>query len=268
MIDIHCHILPGLDDGARSPDEAIQMAQHAIKDGITKVVATPHLFRGNSRSLDPIRIEQERLRLMSYLRKKNLDIEIYSGAEVHISHDILAQIKEQSQDLTINRGSYLLVEFPSSHVFSNTKDLFFNLRSEGIIPIIAHPERNSVFRERSERLYELVLMGALVQANSGSFLGTYGMKVRDAVFRFLHANLIHFIGSDAHDISSLPINLSDSYELISTTVGNTVAEALFEHNPLAVIEDRELSICPEPIEPTTAARSLKVKVPKFLWKSH
>jgi protein-tyrosine phosphatase len=156
MIDLHSHILPGLDDGAQSMEESLEMAKIAERDGVEKIVATPHLFRGNFiyEDLGIIGnfiyedlgiIEIKRSELSQVLKENNIHVEILAGAEVHVSHNLIDEIRKNRENLVLNQSSYMVVEFPSDLIFSGAKNLFFELMSEGIIPIIAHPERNSVF---------------------------------------------------------------------------------------------------------------------------
>jgi len=161
----------------------------------------------------------------------------------------------------------MFVEFPSEHVFSGVKELFFELMSEGIMPIIAHPERNSVFARNPSFLYELVQVGALTQANSGSFSGIYGSEAEEAVFRFLELNLIHFIGSDGHNRRSLVPRLSEAVKRAEIVLGKKEAKALVADNPRAVLEDREIPYLPEPVNPNEIQKKIKMKIPFFKVRS-
>jgi len=261
MIDLHCHILPGLDDGAESLDEAVEMARIAERDGIEKIVVTPHLFRDNFVHEDLSIIEERRRELSKALEANNIQIEILEGAEVHISHNLIDEIRKNRNYLVLNKSSYMFVEFPSDHVFSGVKELFFELMSEGIIPIIAHPERNSVFVRNPSFLFELVQKGALVQVNSGSFSSVYGRDAEEAVFRFLELNLIHFIGSDAHNTRSMAPRLSEAVKNVEYVIGEERARALVNDNPRAVLDDKEIPYLPEAINPEKRGKKLRVGLP-------
>jgi len=263
MIDLHCHILPGLDDGAENLEEAVEMAGIAERDGIEKIVATPHFFRNNFVHEDLGIIEERCRELSSALEAKNIKVEILSVAEVLISHNLIDEIRKNRSYLVLNQSSYMFVEFPSEHVFSGVKELFFELMSEGIMPIIAHPERNSVFARNPSFLYELVQMGVLTQANSGSFSGIYGSKAEEAVFRFLELNLIHFIGSDGHNRRSLVPRLSEAVKRAEIVLGKKEAKALVKDNPKAVLEDREIPYLPEVLNPAERERKFKFKIPSI-----
>ena len=248
MIDIHSHILPGLDDGAESLEEAIEMARIAESEGIEKIVATPHLFRDIYRYDDLSIIEKKKKELNNVLAAKRIRVEILAGAEVHICHNLINEVTKHRRALSLNKSSYMCVEFPSDHVFSGAKELFFELMSEEVIPIIAHPERNSVFVRNPLLLNELIQMGALAQANSHSFTGIYGRETEEAAFHFIELNLIHIVGSDSHNIKSLAPRLIETVKKIKALKGEEMARALVCDNPMAVIENREIPFLPEPME--------------------
>lgn len=263
MIDLHCHILPGLDDGANTLYEAVEMARMAEEDGIRKIVATPHLFRGEFTPKDLGLIEEKKQEFVKALEKMNINIEVFTGAEVHISHNLIDKIKKNRGFLVINQSSYMFVEFPSEHVFSGVKDLFFNLMSEGITPVITHPERNSIFIRNPSLLYELVQMGAFCQANSGSFMGLYGIRSQQAVYKFLELGLVHFIASDCHNTRSIIPKLSEAVVRASEVVGEANAAALVMDNPQAVLDNQEIPYFPAPVSPGEKEKSLKIKIPSF-----
>lgn len=263
MIDLHCHILPGLDDGAKSLEEAVEMARIAEEEGIERIVATPHLFRENYLYEDLGIIEEKRKELHRALEAGNIHVQLFCGAEVHIAHNLMEEIRKNRSSLVINRSSYMFVEFPSRHVFSGVKELFFELMSEGIIPIIAHPERNSVFVRNPSFLYELVQMGSLAQANRGSLSGIYGREAEQAVCRFLEMNLIHFIGSDGHNTNALAPRLSEAKKMAEGIIGKEGAMALVKDNPGAVLEDKEIPYLPEAVNPSKKERRLPLKISFF-----
>ena len=261
MIDLHSHILPYLDDGAESMEESVEMARVAEKDGIKKMVTTPHLFRGNFIHDDLNVIKEKREELIRALHEKNINLDILPGAEVHISHNLVEKIRKNRSMLVLNQSSYMFVEFPSDHVFAGAKNLFFELMSEGITPIIAHPERNSVFNRSPHLLYELIEMGGFAQINSGSFLGLYGRRAKEAALHFLKLDLIHFIASDCHNAKSVRPRLSEAFKTVEMICGEKSAYALVNDNPRAVINDEELPYRPEPVNPMK--KSFKMKIPKI-----
>ncbi len=187
-------------------------------------------------------------------------MEILAGAEVHISHNLIDEIRKNRGNLALNQSSYMFVEFPSDHVFSGVKNLFFELMSEGINPIIAHPERNSVFIHSPSMLYELIQMGGLSQANSGSFSRVYGTRVEEAAHYFLELNLVHFIASDSHNTHSVVSRLSEAVKRARMIVGEEKARALVKDNPQAVLDDEEIPYLPDPVNPKEKEKSFKINI--------
>ncbi len=264
MIDLHCHILPGIDDGARTLEEAVEMARIAAAEGISTIVATPHLFKGNFSPEEFALIEEKRASLNAALAEKNIKMRLLAGAEVHIAHNLIGEIRNNRKNLVLNGSSYMFVEFPSGHIFPGVKNLFFDLMSEGITPIIAHPERNSVFSRNPGLLFDLVQMGALAQANSGSFTGLYGQSEDEAAIRFLEWNLVHFIASDGHSPRAIPPKLAEAVKRAEALAGEKKAAALVRENPRAVLEDREIPEYSYPADPRRAKKSFQIKIPGFL----
>lgn len=245
--------------------DSLDMAKMAEEDGINKIVATPHIFRGNFNYKDKSIgiIEEKRQEFIRALEENKINLKVFGGAEVHISHNLIDEIRKNRKFLVLNQGSYMFVEFPSEHVFSGVKNLFFELMSEGITPIIAHPERNSVFIRSPELLFELIQTGAFSQANSGSFSGIYGHSAQEAVYHFLELRLIHFIASDCHNIRSIPPNLSQALKKTAEILGEKEARFLVEDNPQAVLDDLELPYLPDPVNPKEKEKTFKIKIPGF-----
>ena len=264
MIDLHCHILPGLDDGARDLDQAVEMARIAHEDGIEIIVGTPHLFNGSHAYDDLGVFEEKRALLEGALAAGDIPLKVLSGAEVHITHDLIASVCRHRDRLVLAGGSFIFIEFPHDHVFKGAKDLFFELMSERLTPIIAHPERNTAFVQFPKLLFDLVEMGALVQVNGGSLLGHYGPDSEAAAWRFLELGLVHFLSSDGHNSRSKPPRLAAAVERVAAAIGRENAAALVRNNPRAVIEDREIPFHPDPVHPDGKEKMLKLKFPGFL----
>jgi len=263
MIDLHCHILPGVDDGAKNMDQAIAMGRCAWDDGIETIVATPHVYRENISQADFAAIRQKRKELGRAFREKGIPVQLMAGAEVHIMHNLLEEVKKNRPELAVNGGSYMFVEFPQDHVFFGVKELFFDLMSEGIKPIIAHPERNTVFMRKPSLLYDLVRMGAFVQSNGGSFLGRYGRGVEESAFALLERRSIHFIASDGHGVRSIPPTLTGALRIVREAAGEEYARALVQDNPEAVLNDGSLPYVPDTMEPRARQKYLRTRKRKF-----
>ncbi|WP_273831877.1 tyrosine-protein phosphatase [Guptibacillus sedimenti] len=228
MIDIHSHILPGIDDGAKNIEDSLAMARQAFNQGITKVVATPHNKNGtfdNGREL----ILQEVKRLNKELQLEGIDLEILPGQENRIYGELVEELGG-SELLTVNEnGVYMLIEFPSSHLPRYANKLMFDLQVKGIVPIIVHPERNREIMENPERLYNLVKEGALSQLTGTSVTGKMGKKIQKFSLDLIQHNLSHFIASDAHNTTSRPFDLLDAFETVENEFGISTRYMLQEN---------------------------------------
>ncbi|MCJ7581973.1 MAG: hypothetical protein MUP98_15785 [Candidatus Aminicenantes bacterium] len=263
MIDIHCHILPGIDDGALDVEESLKMARFAEQDGVKTIIATPHVFRPPYIHENPFIIQEKWREFTPLLKSNNIKVELLLGSEVNFVHDLKDVLKINYPYFGLNRGSYMIVEFPANHVFAGVKQLFFELASRGLKLIIAHPERNSVFVRDPGLLYDLIKMGVYTQANSGSFFSLYGTRIQEAAFRFLEWNFYHFLASDSHGKHNRLTRLSGAFRKVRKLVGQEEALSLVEHNPKAVIEDREIPFFKDPINPTEKKQTVFIKIPNF-----
>lgn len=242
MVDIHCHYLPGVDDGPRTPEEAKEMVEMAAADGITDLVATPHC---NARYEFSLERNQALLRQLSALRTGTP--QLYCGCDLHLSYENLERVLTDPQPFTLNQRSYLLVEFAEAGIAPRMADMLHRLRVRALIPIVTHPERNPLLSENNFRfLRQLVEMGCPIQVTANSLTGRFGFRVREMVKRLFETQLVHFVATDAHDLSSRPPKLSEAREVVAGRWGEEVARAVFVDNPGAVIEGRPLPYFPEP----------------------
>jgi protein-tyrosine phosphatase len=255
VIDIHSHIMPEIDDDARSVEEALEMARIAAKDGIEFMVSTPHMFNGLSRNPQPSEI-LARVRALNQAIGKN-GLQILPGNEVHISHDIA----EQAQDgrvTTINQRNYMLVEFPHLTVPVGAEDLFYKLLLQGVRPILVHPERNAQIQANPALVAKFVERGVYVQVTAMSVTGEFGPTAKACARVLLRHDCVHFLATDAHRTRSRPPILSRGRDAAAAIIGKERAEALVETNPRAVINGEQLHV-PQPIpfgSSATAKRSL------------
>ena len=210
MIDIHNHILIGLDDGSQSKEDTIALLKQAKEEGITDVIATPHHL---SPQFDNYyeEIESKMNEILSLDEFNNLDIHIYPGQEIRISDQILPQL-EKKQIIGLNHSKYLLIELPSGHVPHYTGRLFFELQSKGYVPIIAHPERNKEISSNLDVLYGLINAGALSQLTTASLIGHQGKKIQKKCLDMIENNLTHFIASDAHHVEKRPFIMNSLFQ--------------------------------------------------------
>jgi protein-tyrosine phosphatase len=245
MVDIHAHILPRLDDGAKTLEESIQMCRISYEDGIRAIVATPHILPGiygNDRSTILAKLQELNLAL----NHSELTFKVFPGADVHFSSDIL-QRYEREEVVTVNdQGRYLMVEFPFQGIPYQAEEVLFQLVVRGITPIISHPERNMEIGQRPNRYYEMIRMGCLGQVTAMSLTGGFGAEVKRTAEKLLSKRLLHMIASDAHSTDRRPPILSAGVKVAEKIVGKEAAKRMVTEYPEAVIEGKKLDI-PEPI---------------------
>ena len=218
MIDIHCHVLPGVDDGAKDLNSSLDMARHAVEEGITTIIATPHYKNGNYENTKQ-QIVQHVTKLNETLTDENIPLTILPGQEPRIYGELLQDF-ETGQILTLNNmGKYIFVELPSGHVPRYTEQLLFDIELKGLTPIIVHPERNQEIIEHPNILYQLVKKGALTQITASSLTGHFGKKIKKFSLQIIDANLTHFVASDAHNLSGRTFRMREAYEVIEKEYG-------------------------------------------------
>jgi protein-tyrosine phosphatase len=240
MVDLHCHILPGLDDGPGTIEESLAMAASAIADGITHVVATPHC--NSTYSFDFARVRQLRDALQA---KIGTELKLATGCDFHLSFENLESLRNDRAPYCINQRDYLLVEFNEISIPPVMDQTLHEIQLASVRPIITHPERNSILRARPERLRKWVKQGCYAQVTGGSLTGKFGSACQTDALRWIGEGLIHFVASDAHNTRSRPLSLQPAYEVVADKFGRAKADALFTENPLAAYEGRELPHVPE-----------------------
>lgn len=240
MFDMHTHILPHLDDGAKDMKTALDMLHIAVDHGSTHLVVTPHVIEGDwLPAWEEIVLGCETLRKIAKTEK--LTISIYPGAEVAIHLDILQSISSPGQ-YCINGGRYMLVELPAFQIPVFTDEFFFTLQTRGVTPILAHPERHPEIARHPEMLREWIKKGILVQVNTSSLTGRMGERVMETAEFLIYNNMVHCIGSDAHGVRSRRPILTKAYEKVTTLVGEKLARQIFVENADNILQNREVDI--------------------------
>jgi protein-tyrosine phosphatase len=248
MIDIHSHILPGLDDGASDVEESLAMAKIALNDGIHTIIATPHILNGiypNSRST--ILTSTDELR--AAFAKEQIKSDLFPGSEAHLNLGMAEKIFS-GEAVTLNDNQrYLLLEFPFHSIPPGAKQEIFQLQLKGITPVLAHAERNYGFQQHLKELYEFVSMGCLVQITAMSITGNLGREARLCAQKMLECRLAHIIATDAHSAAHRPPILSIGVKKSAKILGSTEqAEAMVTSRPAAILAGEKVVI-PEPEEP-------------------
>lgn len=240
MVDIHCHLLPGLDDGAETMEESVQMAEMALADGITHVVATPH-------SSDTFRFDLERnLELCRDLRERlGGRLQLGTGCDFHLSYENIEAAEADPKRFTINQKNYLLIEFADFALPPTLDQALERLQQAGMRLIVTHPERNGLIRNAPERLRRWIESGCYVQITAQSLTGRFGPSAQRSAEKLLQSDWVHFVASDAHSTRSRPLQLRAAYDLVVKEHSQETARALFHDNPMAAWNGEPLPRAPE-----------------------
>jgi protein-tyrosine phosphatase len=243
MVDLHCHILSGMDDGARSMEESLAMAEMAIADGITHVVATPHA--SSEYPFDYAAVKRAAADLEQAVGDR---LGIATGCDLHLNPENVATLKRSPAQFCIHQKNYLLVEFSEFAIPTTMDQILYEIQLAGIRPIITHPERNAIVRSQPRRLEKWIRNGCYGQVTGTSLLGSFGPSALETSIRWIARGLVHFVASDAHNTAGRPHKLRGAYEVVQKEFGKAKAEALFRQNPLAAFEGRPLPSVPEILE--------------------
>lgn len=237
MIDIHCHILPGVDDGPKTLEESLNMARVAVQEGIETIIATPHHKNTQYNNIKSTIISNVN-NLNIALKQENIPLKILPGQEVRIYGEVLEDYFKE-EILTLNHSKYLFIEFPSSSVPRYAERLLYEIQTEGIIPIIVHPERNKELQEKPELLYQFVKNGALSQVTASSLVGYFGKNVKKFSEQLIEYNLTHFVASDAHNLHNRSFKVTEAMDAIEENFGVDYIY-LFKENGKLLLENRNV----------------------------
>ncbi|MBB6176106.1 protein-tyrosine phosphatase [Anoxybacillus tengchongensis] len=232
MIDIHSHILPSIDDGAQTLADAIDMAKAAVAGGITTIIATPHHRNGTFEN-DKRSIIEHVHALNETLQHHRIPLSVLPGQEVRIHGELLDYYRD-GDILPLAETKYVLIELPNNHVPRYTEQLIFDMQLQGLIPIIAHPERNSELVEHPNKLYDLVKKGVLTQLTAASVAGKFGKNIKKFSLQMIEANLVHLIASDAHNTTTRAFHMREAYDVIQKQFGSQVVYVFQENAELLV----------------------------------
>ncbi len=251
MIDLHSHILPGVDDGAPDLDVALDMLTVAVEDGITAIAATPHFIPGSFAPPGPQVLEGVAA-LREAAKKRGLVIEIHPGHEVRAAAGLVDRIRTGEVLALDRRGRYLLLEMPGSQVPEWMDQLVFELEVAGITAVIAHPERNTGIIRNPMRLHALIERGCRTQVTAGSLLGHFGKHAAETSRLLLACDMVHVVASDAHDARFRTPSLTAARAVVEEAVGAGVGETLFVTNPRAILAGEDFP-APDPMTPDQRA---------------
>ncbi|EIT83997.1 phosphotyrosine-protein phosphatase [Fictibacillus macauensis ZFHKF-1] len=239
MIDIHSHILPGVDDGATSLSESLEMASIAVNEGITDLVATPH-YDGRYQ-VEKETILTATMELNEALQRQKIPLVVHPGQEIRMYKELIEDLKAGRLLTYRNEGRYVLIEFASGEVPAYAAAMMYECTLLGITPVIAHPERNMTFKEKPAQLVALLNEGAYVQLTASSIIGKFGRNVKSFSYKLLKNKCAHFIASDAHNVSLRSFHLRGAYEEIEKKLGREMRHAL-ERNTRLLMDGKSLHV--------------------------
>jgi len=230
-------------------EESVAMTESAIADGITHVVATPHA--SDHYFFDFAHVRELRNELQAKVGGK---LKIATGCDFHLDPENLEALRKNASSYCINQRDYLLVEFNEISIPPGLDQTLHEIQLAGMRPVITHPERNRILRDRPERLRKWVGQGCFLQVTGGSLTGAFGPRPQRDALNWIREGLVHFVASDAHNTRTRPLRLQPAYDVVAGQFGAEKARALFRENPLAAVEGRELPHVPDVEEETPPPR--------------
>jgi len=239
MIDLHSHIMYGVDDGVRTIEGSLILLRKASLNGITDIVLTPHYIKDTDYDIDNLEKKRRLEILKEELRKTKIDINIYLGNEVYIDDDITSLI-ENGNIATINNSRYVLMELPLNQEFPFLEEVLNKLKKRNLRPIIAHPERYVIYYNDYDFFDNLIKSGCLFQCNIGSLYGDYGRNSKKMLIGLLKRDMVHFFGSDVHHASSNIYERDIEKDLYKVVKDFDKVDKLLKGNALKVLKNQEV----------------------------
>jgi protein-tyrosine phosphatase len=245
MVDLHHHLLPGLDDGSPDLDTSIAMARMATADGITHVVCTPHASSHWTfePAVNATRIDE----LRAALAAESITLTLGSGCDFHLSFDNIQDAYAHPARYTINHKNYLLVELPDFGIARGMGENLYELQLAGMTPILTHPERNPTLQREPDRLTNWLRNGLLIQVTTSSILGAMGKEAERMAHQLLANRWVHFLATDAHNLTSRPPRMREACDLVARKYGQAYADLLCTANPTAAFAGNPLPEQPTPL---------------------
>lgn len=238
MIDIHCHILPGVDDGSPDMKTSLELAKEAEKQGITATLLTPHHMDGQyTNHLKDV--EKETLDFQKEIDEHGINLKVFPGQEVHITGDLLDSIDNHDILFADPYDRYLMLELPHTEVPEYTEKMLFELKTRNITPVIVHPERNHGFQRNHDLLYKFVEQGAATQLTASSYVGVFGPKVENFTKEIIEANLGTTFGSDTHNFEGRRYRMKDAYNKLKKDFGIKMFDR-YEYNSKAILNGDDI----------------------------
>lgn len=239
MVDIHCHLLPNVDDGPKSWEESLEMARLAVGDGIRVAVTTPHWIQGTKWDPYPEEIKDKVRELNERLKEEKIPLTVLSGMEVAIAEN-LPELVSSGRILPLGESNYLLVELPVISLPLGVEEIIFGLKTIGISPILAHPERNKEIQKNPKRVLELARTGASMQITAGSFCGYFGERAQRCALELAKFGAVNAIASDAHNVDNRPPIVTDGLRVLEQCMKVTEIQELLTNTHRFIENESEL----------------------------
>lgn len=236
IVDLHTHILPGVDDGAQTIEESLEIIEFLSKRGIKDIVLTSHYIKNTKYNID----ENDRKNILKELEKRlnHEEIHLYLGNEVYLCEDIMELLKNH-EIITINNTQYMLVELPLTGYLNQLPNILCELTSQGIVPIIAHPERYQFLQKHNQRICELLEFNCLLQCNIDSLIGKYGNHAKKLMKWLLKKNLVQLVATDTHSVGK-DKDLDQSFKKLKKIVGKERFIELTNTNPTKILQGEKV----------------------------
>lgn len=254
MIDIHHHLLWSLDDGASTLETSVAMAKAAAEDGISHIVCSPHA--NSTYTYDPFVISEKITELQRLLDRDAIPVKLGRGCDFHMSYENIQEAKLDPGKFSINGLGYLLVEIPDYGLSRGLTEVFYQLQLAGLTPILTHPERNPTLQNDQPRLVDWLRGGVLIQVTAGSVVGRMGRHAERMAHDLLSNRWVHFLATDAHNVTSRPPKMREAFEVVAKKYGPDYAHLLCVSNPLAAFMGKPM---PQQLEPLNLYEEVKEK---------
>lgn len=240
MVDLHCHLLPGVDDGSKSIAISLRLAREATENGVTHALLTPHHMNGRyvNHKQDVIRKTTE---FQKQLQEHDIPLTVFPGQEVRINGNLLEALDNDDILFADEGNRYLMLEFPDDDVPHYTNRMIFDLQQRGIIPVIVHPERNTMIMAKPDLLYGLLEKGCLSQITASSYVGTFGKKVERFSRQLIEAGQGYVFASDAHDLPGRKYEMRQAFEKIQQEFGQGLADQ-YQQNARSIINGENVPL--------------------------
>ena len=228
MIDLHCHLLPGIDDGSKDMETSLRLAKEAVKNGITHALLTPHHMNGvyTNHKRDVIRLTEK---FQKEITDAGIELAVFPGQEVRINGNLLQSLDDDDILFADEGNKYLMLEFPDDDVPTYTNDMIYQLQMRGIVPIIVHPERNTKIMKHPELLFDLLAKGCISQITASSYVGRFGEKVETFTRQLIQAGQAYIFDSDTHDLSGRKYEMNEAFKKMTVEFNKKLADEFKEN---------------------------------------